>query len=176
MNNRALASIPPPECNDFLLEVISEAPNGTQLTVLSALAQANVDPWEEAARLSAMPRVTAEKALVSMFDRIPGRNWSPSEEATIAARLVKLLPPRGSGPESVTTTVAGVSVQLSLVWLAWISLAIATSIMSVSRHPAVTVDSSVSAPSGAMATSKSSSATSTLESRSGGDRSVNPLQ
>ena len=92
MNNGALASIPSSECNDFLLAIISEAPNGTQLTVLSALAQANVDPWEEAARLSAMPKVTAEKALVSMFDRIPGRDWSPSEEATIAARLVELLP------------------------------------------------------------------------------------
>ena len=99
MNNRALASIPSPECEDFLLAVIDEAPNGTQLTVLSALAQANVDPWEEAVRLSAMSKVTAEKTLVSMFDRIPGRNWSPSEEATIAARLVKLLPPRSGGME-----------------------------------------------------------------------------
>ena len=176
MNSRALASIPSPECKDFLLAVISEAPNGTQLTVLSALAQANVDPWEEAARLAAMPKVSAEKALVSMFDRIPERKWSPSEEATIAARLVKLLPPRGSGAESVTTTVAGAGVQLSLVWLAWVSLAIAISIMSVPRHPAATVDSSVSVPSGAIATSKNSSATGTLESRSGGDHSVNPLQ
>src|SRR4029079_7295403 len=103
MNDRALASIPSPECNDFLLAVIDEAPNGTQLTVLSALAQANVDPWEEAARLSAMSKVTAEKTLVSMFERIPGRNWSPSEEATIAARLVKLLPPRGGGGTEAAT-------------------------------------------------------------------------
>jgi len=56
MNDRALASILSPECNDFHLAVIEEAPNGTQLTVLSALAQANVDPWEEVARLSAMPK------------------------------------------------------------------------------------------------------------------------
>ena len=108
MNDRALASIPSPECNDFLLAVIDEAPNGTQLTVLSALAQANVDPWEEAARLSAMSKVTAEKALVSVFDKVPGRNWSPSEEATIAARLVELLPPRGGGMETATMT-AGAS-------------------------------------------------------------------
>jgi hypothetical protein len=176
MNDRALASIPSPECNDFLLAVISDAPNGTQLTVLSALAQANVDPWEEAARLSAMPKVTAEKALVSIFDRIPGRNWSPSEEATIAARLVKLLPSRGSGVELVTTTVAGASAQFLLVWLVWVSLAIAASIMSVPRHPAATVGSSVSTPSGAIAASKDSTATGSLETRSGSDRSVNPLQ
>ena len=174
MNNRALASIPSPECKDFLLAVIDEAPNGTQLTVLSALAQANVDPWEEAVRLSAMSKLTAEKTLVSMFDRIPGRNWSPSEEATIAARLVKLLPPRSSGREAATTTIAGVSVQMSLVWLAWVSLAIATSILSVPRHPAATVDSSVSASSSAIAASKNSGAADTSKSMSGGDRSADP--
>ena len=174
MNNRALASIPSPECKDFLLAVIDEAPNGTQLTVLSALAQANVDPWEEAVRLSAMSKVTAEKTLVSMFDRIPGRNWSPSEEATIAARLVKLLPPRSGGMESATMTIAGVSVQLSLVWLVWVSLAIAMSLLSVPRHPAATVDSSVSAPSGGIAASKNSSTDGTSENTSGGDRSANP--
>ena len=174
MNNRALTSIPSPECNDFLLAVIDEAPNGTQLTVLSALAQANVDPWEEAARLSAMSKVTAEKTLVSMFDRIPGRDWSPSEEATIAARLVKLLPPRSGGMESATMNIGAGRVQLSRVWLVWVSLAIAASILSVPRHPAAPVDSSVSAPSGVTATSKNSSATDTLESKSGGDRSANP--
>ena len=175
MNDRALASIPSSECNDFLLAIIDEAPNGTQLTVLSALAQANVDPWEEAVRLSAMSKVTAEKTLVSMFERIPGRNWSPSEEATIAARLVKLLPPRGGGgTEAATMTLAEASI--ALFWLAWISLAIATSILSVPRHPAATVDSSVSALSGAIATSKSSSATATVESTSRGDRSVNLQQ
>jgi hypothetical protein len=158
MNNGALASIPSSECNDFLLAIISEAPNGTQLTVLSALAQANVDPWEEAARLSAMPKVTAEKALVSMFDRIPGRDWSPSEEATIAARLVELLPPRGRRMESPTTTRAGLSVPLLLVWLTWVSIAIAMSIMSVPRHPTATVDSGVPPSSGVTATSNSVSA------------------
>ena len=136
MNNRALASIPSPECNDFLFAVVDEAPNGTQRTVLSALAQANVDPWEEAARLSAMSKGAAEKTLVSMFDRIPGRDRSPSEEATIAARLVKLLPPRGGGMESATTNIAGAKVQLSRVWLVWVSFAIAASILSVPRHPA----------------------------------------
>jgi hypothetical protein len=168
MNDRILASIPSPECNEFLLAVIDEAPNGTQLTVLSALTQANCDPWEEAARLSAMSKVTAERALVSMFDRIPGRNWSSSEEAAIAARLVKLLPPRGRGMEARTVRLAEASI--SLVWLAWISLAIAASILSVPRHPAATVDSSVSAPSSTIVAPKSSSADGTLEDTSVADQ------
>jgi hypothetical protein len=128
---------------DVGLCCVSKFLSDLSLTVLSALAQANVDPWQEAARLSAMPKVTAGKALVSMFDRIPGRDWSPSEEATIAARLVELLPPRGRRMESPTTTRAGLSVPLLLVWLTWVSIAIAMSIMSVPRHPTATVDSGV---------------------------------
>jgi len=172
MNDRALASIPSSECNDFLLAIIDEAPNGTQLTVLSALAQANVDPWEEAARLSAMSKVTAEKALVSVFDRVPGRNWSPSEEATIAARLVKLLPPRGGGMETATMTLGRAGI--SLVWLAWIGFAIAASILSVSRHPAATVGSSISAPSSPIVASKNGGADGALKNAGGGDHSANP--
>jgi hypothetical protein len=37
--------------NDFLFAPIGEQANGMQLSVLSALARMNVDPWEEAARL-----------------------------------------------------------------------------------------------------------------------------
>ena len=171
MIDRALTATPSPECNDFLLTVIDEAPSGTQMTVLSALAQADVDPWEEAARLSAMPKVTAEKALVSTFDRIPGRNWSPSEKVTIAARLVKLLPPRGGGTEAATITLAEAGI--SLVWVAWIGLAIAVSIMSVPRHPAERADSSVSATSSPIVASKNSGANGTLENASS-DHSANP--
>ena len=172
MIDRALTAIPSPECNDFLLAVIDEAPSGTQMTVLSALAQADVDPWEEAARLSAMPKVTAEKALVSTFDRIPGRNWSPSEKVTIAARLVKLLPPRGGGMETATMTLGRTGI--SLVWLAWIGFAIAASILSVSRHPAATVGSSISAPSSPIVASKNGSADGALKNAGGGDHSANP--
>jgi hypothetical protein len=172
MNDRPLASIPSPECNDFLLAVIDEAPNGTQLTVLSALAQANVDPWEETARLSAMSKVAAEKALVSVFDRVPGRNWSPSEEARIAARLVKLLPPRDGGMETSTMTPGQASIPL--VWLAWVGFAIAASILSVSRHSAPTVDSNISAPSNPVVGSKNGNADGALNNASRGDRSVNP--
>ena len=55
MNNPPIASIPPPRYDEFLFATICENPNGTQLSVLSALARTNVDPWEEAERLSAMP-------------------------------------------------------------------------------------------------------------------------
>ena len=171
MNNRAVTLMPAPECKEFLFAVIDEAPNGTQLTVLSALAQADVDPWEETMRLSAMPKVTAERALVSIFDRIPERKWSRSEEATMAARLVKLLPPRSNSTESAT--ISRPNVQRSLIWLVWVSLAIAASILSVPRHPPAPVDSGISEPSGATAPSKNSSADGALKSAGDGGHSAN---
>jgi hypothetical protein len=79
----------------FLFAPICEDANGMQLSVLAALARMNVDPWEEAARLAAMPRGIVESTLVSTLDSVPGRGWNPSETEVIAARLVQLLPLRG---------------------------------------------------------------------------------
>ena len=62
-----------------------------RLSVISALARANVDPWEEATRLAAMPKAIAEKALLSILDLVSGRSWKSPEAAAIAARLVRLL-------------------------------------------------------------------------------------
>jgi len=50
-----------------------------RLSVLSALARMDVDPWEEATRLAAMPKAIAERTLVSTLDLVPGRSWDPSE-------------------------------------------------------------------------------------------------
>jgi hypothetical protein len=89
--------------NHFLFAPICEEANGMQLSVLSALARMDVDPWEEATRLAAMPKAIAERALVSTLDRVLGKNRNPSETEVIATRLVQLLPPLGEG---VTMTVA----------------------------------------------------------------------
>ena len=63
-----------------------------RLSVLSALARMNVDPWEEATRLAAMPKAIAEKTLLSILDLVSGRSWKSPEATAIAARLVRLLP------------------------------------------------------------------------------------
>ena len=63
-----------------------------QLSVLSALARMDVDPWEEATRLAAMPKAIAERTLVSTVDQVLGKSWNRSETEVIAARLVQLLP------------------------------------------------------------------------------------
>jgi hypothetical protein len=53
MENCRTVAIPSSRYNEFLFTVICEEPNGTQLSVLSALTRVDIDPWEEAARLSA---------------------------------------------------------------------------------------------------------------------------
>src|SRR6185312_9871625 len=123
MDNRPLAPIPSPIYNDFLFKVIGENPNGTQISVLSALAQTNIDPWEEASRLAALPKAAAEDALISILDKVHGRIWSAPEEAVIAEQLLKLLPQQGNKILS-EGGIAKASPQPLNLWLVWLSVAI----------------------------------------------------
>jgi hypothetical protein len=109
-----------------------------QLSVLSALARMNVDPWEEAARLAAMPKAVVEKILVSTLDSVPGKGWNPSETEVIAARLVQLLPHQGEDVTIAPTDAAGVSTQRTY-WLVWLGFALAISLL-YPRHQATTTN------------------------------------
>jgi hypothetical protein len=86
------------EFDDFLLAPIGEDNNGMQLSVLSALARLDVDPWEQAAELARLPRDTAVRQLASMLAVLPPGPSVRAEPAMIAARLVALLP-RPAAPE-----------------------------------------------------------------------------
>ena len=78
--------------DEFLCASIGEEKNGMALSVLSAFARRNVDPWQEAARLSQLPREVATGELCSLIAEFspgaPGRA-SPRE---IAERLMAPLP------------------------------------------------------------------------------------
>jgi len=62
------------------------------LSVLSALARLNVDPWREAAELSELPRDAAAKRLTKLVARLPVGAWAPKDCEPIADRLIQLLP------------------------------------------------------------------------------------
>jgi hypothetical protein len=83
----------PSTYDDFLYAPVGESTNGTLLTVLSVLARQNIDPWEEAADLSRMPRDSAARRLISMITVSPGQSSIADQEA-VADRLVALLPRR----------------------------------------------------------------------------------
>ena len=65
----------------FLFESLGVQENGMDLSVLSALARAGVDPWAEAKRLAALPRQAAATAILKF-----------AGDADTARRLVDLLP------------------------------------------------------------------------------------
>lgn len=84
-----------PRFEDFLFSVVGEEQNGMQLTVLSALARLDLDPWAEAARLSELTRDAAIRALQAALARLPGA-WPPSDRREIAVRLADQLPGRAA--------------------------------------------------------------------------------
>jgi hypothetical protein len=82
-----------PEFDDFLYAAIGADRNEMPLTVLSALSRLSVDPWEEAAELSELPKETAAHRLAPLIASLPGGRWAQDANA-IAVRLIELLPRR----------------------------------------------------------------------------------
>ena len=62
------------------------------LSVLSALARLDVDPWEETAALAAMPRDRAKERLAALFNTSTKALASGLSSDVVAARLIPLLP------------------------------------------------------------------------------------
>lgn len=81
-----------PEYNAFLYAAIGADANGTVLSVLSAMARMNLDPWQEARDLAELSAKAAARRLASLIAAVPGGPSDPDEPGMIAARLVKLLP------------------------------------------------------------------------------------
>jgi hypothetical protein len=78
--------------DDFLYARIGEDKNGLSLTVLSALARQNVDPWEEAADLCRLRTDVAMRKLAAMIAALPQGALAEREPNAVAARLIGLLP------------------------------------------------------------------------------------
>jgi hypothetical protein len=81
--------------DEFLYAPVGESNDAMPLSVLSALARQNVDPWEEAAELAQLPKQSAIVRLTSLISSATiGSSPRPVPEAT-AARLLALLPRSG---------------------------------------------------------------------------------
>jgi hypothetical protein len=85
------------EFNDFLFAPVGNDEDHRTLSVLSALTDAGFDPWQQAARLSRLPRGVAIETLATMLKALPGRTCSLTETRDAASRLVALLPRPASG-------------------------------------------------------------------------------
>jgi len=63
------------------------------LSVLSALARLDVDPWQEAAELARLPRENATQRLASLIaSALPDKPSMRLDPGSISARLIELLP------------------------------------------------------------------------------------
>ena len=89
------------EFDAFLFAPIGEEKNGMLLSVLSALARLDVDPWREAAELARMPKTAANRRVTSLIAELEFASTAPVEPETVALRLIELLPPRGIHSSSV---------------------------------------------------------------------------
>ena len=106
------------EFDDFLFAPIGEERNGMPLSVVSALARSDVDPWQEAAQLARLPVEAATERLASLIAALPeasGPRWDPG---TIAARLIGLLPHLAKPDRSPIPAGAGATGKPSatLIW------------------------------------------------------------
>jgi hypothetical protein len=121
--------------DDFLFAPVCEDANGMRLSVLSALARMDVDPWEETTRLAAMPKAIAETALLSILNLVSGRSWKSPEAAAAAARLVRLLPQSDEAAAFTATAGAatGTAHRTNYWWL-WLSFWIAMTFMMPHRQ------------------------------------------
>lgn len=118
-------SLPRSEFNEFLFARVGEEGNGMPLSVVSALARLDLDPWKEAARLSDLPKELAAAALDGLIGRLPAGSWERSDSQKIAARLIELLPRRGPVAQSGRTKPGGrenASRANVMVWLIILAL------------------------------------------------------
>jgi hypothetical protein len=80
------------EFDAFLYASIEERGDRPLLSVLSALARLDLDPWQEAAKLARMSRDKAVWRMAALIETLPGEPSAHMSAKTIATRLVALLP------------------------------------------------------------------------------------
>ncbi len=128
----------------FLFAPILDESGAMRLSVLSALARMNVDPWEEAARLATLSTSDARTCLVSMLNLFPGHPQSSPETESVATRLVALLPKTRAATTAKTATITGGHEPRINYWLVWLCLGIIMSFLSP-HQPAKTTGAGDSA-------------------------------
>ena len=133
MTHAALTPLLGREFDDFLFASIGDDRNGPLLSVVSALARLDVDPWKEAVNLARMPREQAMERLTSLLASLPKGATASLSPELVAASLIALLPraagfkapaaapPLPAAPTQRTRLFIGVGV-LALLLLAYFIL------------------------------------------------------
>jgi hypothetical protein len=106
----------------FLFESLGVEENGMDLSVLSALARAGVDPWAEAKRLAGLPRQAAIAAIAAILNL--------ATDTDTARHLVELLPRTAAAqqPQPTAKTIDRQTLFRKyglLVIIAWLAVVVA---------------------------------------------------
>lgn len=136
-------SVPEPEFNDFLFAPIGEDINGVVVSVLSALARSDKDPWQEAAKLAQLPEETATKELAVLIGALPTGIPRSSDLSAIAARLIELLPSRGAlrvGPQVALGARPTVYSRPWWVYVAFMCFVLGSQFLLASQHRSTRTD------------------------------------
>jgi hypothetical protein len=86
-----------PDLHNFLFAAVGEERNGIPLSMISALAQLDLDPWEEAGRLASLAKQEAVERLTALILRLPDLRRPSSEARQIAVGLIDVLPTHNGG-------------------------------------------------------------------------------
>lgn len=116
----------------FLFAPVGEDSRGMQLSVLSALSRLDIDPWDDADRLSRLPTAAAIDALGQSIARLPPGAWLVSDATAIATRLVALLPEPGVKPKAAQASPAASIIPAD--WKRWTTLALAIVVVGLTGY------------------------------------------
>lgn len=81
-----------PDLDGFLFSLVGKERGGVPLSMISALTQLGLDPWEEAARLSSLDRREAVEQLARLIAELPNAGRPLPDARCIAGDLVEQLP------------------------------------------------------------------------------------
>ncbi|MEO8318712.1 MAG: hypothetical protein ABI561_10360 [Bradyrhizobium sp.] len=135
---RSVATSPlKPEFNAFLFAAIGKNNSGMQISVLSGLAQAELDPWQEAAELAQLPGKTAIERLALLIGKMPDKGWACPDTFSVATRLIALLPRQLAGSSAIPLQSVS-DVMNSRPWLIYVvimSFVLGSQFMIASHQP-----------------------------------------
>ena len=106
----------------FLFAEVGEDITGAAVTVLSALARLDLEPWTEARELARLGREAAQVRLTAHLEAITDIPALAFANGTRAAKLVGLLPKR-TPPLTLKPLEAGTKM-VPLGWINWTQLAL----------------------------------------------------
>lgn len=142
---RASPAVLPPDLSLFLSAGIGVERSGMTLTVLSALARLDLDPWDEAGRLSKLSRREAADSFARSLATLPEM---PHRPRGTTARLVALLPQDGSFWPAPATEPASASLHALRQRAALLALLVVAVMLALAAigHWAAAADIGAAAP------------------------------